>query len=545
MVASNLPKTEVRDSSISFYIEMLLLASFFFLVVGGPPPDVNEAHYLTKAKHYWDSSFAPRDFFLNSADAHLAFYWSIGWLTKFCSLTTTAWIGRWISWLFLAGSLISVSRALGQARGLGIISGILFYVLQSNFHLAGEWVVGGLEAKGFAFGFCFLAFSCAIRKNWNFVWISLGLAVAFHVLVGGWITLLVVLYRVRVMLGRRSLKKSEVLACGIGLCIGLIGFVPAWELTASVDPADVSSANYISVHVRLSHHLLFSSFQVDRYLKFGALCVVSLLVWWRAGSNVPSELLVLLRFAVLSLVLCGTGILLNYGLGSESPLQHSFLRFYWFRTSDVLVPVAAAFGAVAVGTGLAKRSGGMAKALVLLTAFVAVWPVWNVQRARFWDPRPRGDVLALPQAKMSDPYRQRGVTMRISQHFLACCQWIRLHTPSDAVIITPVRQQTFKWNALRAEVVTRKDMPQDAAGLVKWYDLQEALYPLRNGRRGLRQLSNEEIASAAVIYNAKYLLISQFSEEGVKRFTGDTRFVKQFPPAGQYSYYAVYEVKHE
>ena len=88
-------------------------------------------------------------------------------------------------------------------------------------------------------------------------------------------------------------------------------------------------------------------------------------------------------------------------------------------------------------------------------------------------------------------------------------------------------------------------MPQDAAGLVKWYDLQEALYPLRNGRRGLRQLSNEEIASAAVIYNAKYLLISQFSEEGKKRFTGDTRFVKQFPPAGQYSYYTVYEVKHE
>jgi hypothetical protein len=545
MVASNLPKTEAGDSPIAFYIEILLLASFFFLVVGGPPPDVNEAHYLTKAKHYWDSSFAPRDFFLNSADAHLAFYWTVGWLTKFCSLTTTAWIGRWISWLLLAGGLISVSRAIGQARGLGIISGVLFYVLQSNLHLAGEWVVGGVEAKGFAFGFCFFAFSFVLRKNWKFVWVSLGLAVAFHVLVGGWITLLVVVYRGWEILRNRSVKKNEVVACGIGLCIGLIGFVPVLGLSAEAGPAVVSRANYISVHVRLSHHLLFSSFQVDRYIKFGSLCVVSLLVWWRAGPKVPSQLLVLLRFAVLSLVLCAMGILLNYGLGSESPLQHSLLRFYWFRTGDVLVPLAAAFAAVAIGNGLGKRSDAMAKALIILTALIVVWPVWDFQRSRYWDPRPRGDVLALPHAKKSEPHRQRGVTIRIERHFLACCQWIRRHTPSDAVVITPVRQQTFKWNALRGEVVTRKDMPQDAAGLVKWYDRQEALYPIRNGRRGLRQLSNQEIASAAVIYDANYLLISQFSEEGLKRFEGDARFVKQFPPAGQYSYYAVYEVIHE
>lgn len=545
MVASNLPKTETRDSWITFYIEVLLLAGFFFLVVGGPPPDVNEAHYLTKAKHYWDSSFAPRDFFLNSADAHLAFYWTIGWLTKFCSLTTTAWIGRWISWLFLAGALISVARALGQAGGSGIISGVLFYVVQSNLHLAGEWVVGGLEAKGFAFGFCFIAFSCAIRKNRNWTWISLGMAVAFHVLVGGWVTLLFVVYRGREMLRRELPTRLEVLACGLGLCIGLVGFMPAWALTATADPADVNIANYISVHVRLSHHLLFSSFEADRYYKFGSLCTVVLLMWWRVGSKIPSQLLVLLRFAVLSLILCAAGIFFTYTLGTESPWQHSLLRFYWFRTSDVLLPLAAAFGAVAFGIGLAKRSGAMAKVVVILTALVVVWPVWDSQRSRFWDPRPRGDILALPHAKMSDPYRQRGVTMRIERHFLACCQWIRLHTPSDAIVITPVRQQTFKWNALRAEVVTRKDMPQDAAGLVKWYDLQETLYPSRDGRRGLRQISNEEIASASARYDASYLLISQFSEKGVKRFDGDPRFVKQFPPGGQYSYYAVYEVKHE
>jgi hypothetical protein len=239
------------------------------------------------------------------------------------------------------------------------------------------------------------------------------------------------------------------------------------------------------------------------------------------------------------------GILLNYGLGSESPLQHSLLRFYWFRSSDVLVPFAAAFGAVAIGTGLGKRSGTVEKALTILTALIVIWPVWDFQQSRFWDPRPRGDVLALPHATISDPYRQREVTLRIERHFFACCQWIRLHTPSDAVVITPVRQQTFKWNALRAEVVTRKDMPQDAVGLVRWYGLQEALYPIRKGRRGLRRLSNDEIASSADTFGANYLLISQFSAEGRKRFDGDTRFVRQFPLDNEHSYYAVYEVERD
>ena len=545
MVTCNLPKTEAREPSIGFYVEMLLLAGFFFLVVGGPPPDVNEAHYLTKAKHYWDASFAPRDLFLNSADAHLAFYWSVGWLTKFCSLTTTAWIGRWIIWLLLAGGLISVSRSLGQRRGLGIISGVLFFVLQTNFHLAGEWVVGGVEAKGFAFGFCLFGFSYVIRENWKVVWVLLGLAVAFHVLVGGWITVLVVLYRASNLLKDRSVNRYEVLACGVGLCIGLIGFIPAWGLGAAADAAVVRRANYISVHVRLSHHLLFSSFQFDRYVKFGFLCAVWMLVWWRANSIVPRSMSFLMRLTVMSLGLCLTGILLDYCLVEASPLQNSLLRLYWFRTSDVLVPVATAFGAVSVGNALANRSGATSRALMVLTALIIVWPVWKFQSDVFWDPRARGDVLSLPHATITDAYQQREVTLRIERHFLACCQWIRLHTPSDAVVITPVRQQTFKWNAQRAEVVTRKDMPQDAAGLVKWYYLQEALYPVRGGRRGLRRLSNGEIAFAADTFAANYLLISQFSVGGQKRFEGDTRFVRKFPPDNEHSYYAVYEVKHE
>jgi len=545
MVSVTPSKAGSDESAIRLCVEVLLLAGFFFLVAGGAPPDVNEAHYLTKAKHYWDSSFAPHDLFLNSADVHLAFYWSIGCLTKFCSLTTTAWIGRWIVWLLIASGLISLSRSLGHRRGLGIVCGVVFFILQSNCHLAGEWVVGGVEAKGFAFGFCFLALAQAVRKHWNGVWLLLGFAVAFHVLVGGWITVLMVFHRVRLVMKSRCGDKSELLACVFGLCIGLIGFIPAWNLASSVDALIAKEANYISVHIRLSHHLLFSSFAFDRYIKFGVLCTVGLIVWWQTASIVPRRGSILVQLACLSLGLCVVGIVLTYGLDEASNLQNRLLRFYWFRTSDVLVPLATAYAAVSIGIVTVQRGVWPANLLVLLTIAMIVGPVWGFQNKRFWDPRAQGDVLALPHATLSDRHQRREVTLRIERHFLACCQWIRLHTPVDAVVITPMRQQTFKWNSHRAEVVTRKDMPQDAVGLVNWYNLRRSLYPIRDGRRGLQFVTNDEIVASANAYNASYLLISQFSAKEKNRFLDDPRFVRKFPSAKEHSYYAVYEVNRE
>ncbi|MGE3777249.1 MAG: hypothetical protein AB7F89_08700, partial [Pirellulaceae bacterium] len=63
------------------WLEWCLIFALLFVVGGTLPPDVNESHYLAKAKHYWNPDWCPGDPFLESADAHLAFYWLIGWLT--------------------------------------------------------------------------------------------------------------------------------------------------------------------------------------------------------------------------------------------------------------------------------------------------------------------------------------------------------------------------------------------------------------------------------------------------------------------------------
>ena len=84
--------------------EILAIFALFALQGAWPVPDVNEAHYLGKAAHYWNPDWIRGDFFLDSADSHKVFYFTFGWLTLWLPLPAVAWTGRIIAWLLMAWS---------------------------------------------------------------------------------------------------------------------------------------------------------------------------------------------------------------------------------------------------------------------------------------------------------------------------------------------------------------------------------------------------------------------------------------------------------
>ena len=47
-------------------------------------------------------------------------------------------------------------------------------LLIERFHMAGEWVIGGVEAKGFAYVLVFLGLEAVVRNRWNRAWLLLG-----------------------------------------------------------------------------------------------------------------------------------------------------------------------------------------------------------------------------------------------------------------------------------------------------------------------------------------------------------------------------------
>ena len=71
-------------------------------------------------------------------------------------------------------------------RFASIATAGLFLLFSERFHLAGEWVVGGVEAKPVAFAFVLFGMRSIVLDQWRMVWVWLGAAAALHVLVGGW-----------------------------------------------------------------------------------------------------------------------------------------------------------------------------------------------------------------------------------------------------------------------------------------------------------------------------------------------------------------------
>src|ERR1700690_3739381 len=132
------------------WLEIALVFAIFFLHGAWPTPDMNETDYVTKAVHFWNHDAFARDFFCNTGDAHVVFYWAFGWLTTLgCSLDTVAWIGRIVAWLMLAIAWRNLSYTLLPKPWLAVLSSEIFVFLTQNARMAGEWIVGGMEAKGF------------------------------------------------------------------------------------------------------------------------------------------------------------------------------------------------------------------------------------------------------------------------------------------------------------------------------------------------------------------------------------------------------------
>ena len=114
------------------------------------------------------------------------FYFSVGWLALILTPTAFAWTVRLLTWALLAWSWQRLSRAVVPKAWASVLTATLFVFLLQHYNMAGEWVVGGAEAKGFSFALVFLALEALVEGYWNRMWLLLGLASAFHILVGGW-----------------------------------------------------------------------------------------------------------------------------------------------------------------------------------------------------------------------------------------------------------------------------------------------------------------------------------------------------------------------
>lgn len=496
-------------------------------------PDVNEAHYLGKALHYWNPDWCKDDFFLNSADAHLVFYWVFGWVPAIVGLETASIVGRVIVWVLLSLSWLSVCRALRLDAVRTVVAATLWFGLVRWCHLSGEWVVGGIEAKGLSLPFALWGAAGIIRGQWGRAYVLLGIATSLHVLVGGWTFAMAGLSQCFVARDQIFTGKNiKCLMCGV--LLALPGLVPALLLNNSASDGDMSLANEIYVFKRLSHHLVFSSFSATR-VSLGAGLVLVWLGWFVARNRrvLVDDCWKRWDYLVFgSILIAAFGLLLSVAL---APTQSGagILRYYWFRNFDVFVPAV-------IATSVASLPRMKVSLQVLVIVIVCTF-MGMEQRERWRDGRSLAAQQSMPQSLREDPEARRKVTFRIWKDWVFACRWIRENTSEDAVVLTPRRQQTFKWHAHRAEVVNWKDIPQDANGLLEWNRRMESVYTDAVIHKGL-EANAKHVHEITAEYPFDYVVATHFVP------SGDLGWERVYPGAEsptrvRSSLYVVYKVK--
>lgn len=414
---------------------------------------MNEAHYLCRLKHYWDAGYCPGDLFLESPDAHFTVVWLFGWVTQFLSLEATAWLGRLLSWAVLACAWQRLVGRVATTPFLGSLGAVLLVAGTRQCNLAGEWIIGGFEAKTLAYGLVMLALVEAIENRWPRCWLLLGLASAFHALVGGWSV--VALGASAAVLG--VLPPVGTMWPGLvgGAVLALAGIVPALQLNVDAPAEIVSQANVIYVYDRLPHHLALLSQPTDwivgRAVRHLIVLVSFAALWWgwRGRASRPLRLLVGFAWAAEAISFLALAISL---FGWNHPeWAASLLRYYWHRLADIATPLGASLIVLQwLDTGLIRQHRRAALAAAVLTLGCVVY-LADVVAPRLEGDPPRGDRL------MADPLA-----------WIEMCDWINANTEPDALFLVPKNSHTFKWRAERAEVVTYKDIPQDARSMVEW-----------------------------------------------------------------------------
>lgn len=518
----------------------LFLSFLLFSALRAPVPGVNEPHYLTKAKHYWNPQWCADDFFLNSANAHLLFYQTVGLLTRWLTLSQTAWVSRIIALALLAWGWERLFFQLTHKKQASLFVAWAFLCCAAIGNLSGEWIVGGIESKVFAFGLLFWSIGTWLDQHPLRASILMGLAISIHPVVGIWGLFAALFAEISSRFlthSPRQLQQSStttyVKAAGLTLLCALPGLIPALQLLTSgganrVDSQMAYNANYLQVYRRLKHHLDPMEFSPTAWIVYGVLTlcwIIGMRFQFRRRLTSSFNIRWYTLFVVATALFALAGLLIGFRMGDPKTmwlvgLRINLLKFYPFRMFDVMLPIS-------ISLMLVQMISSEYKFQIPSADRLYKWMSWLVFPAMF--------IAALLMPVVDA--KPKGWTTERIQAWQDVCNWINNETKPSAHVLTPRSNWAFRWFAERADYVTYKDCPQDVLGIMEWYNRRKDLHDWAIEAVNDGEYSEAELKQLYDKRGITHILVDYKSKNFLGPFAID--------PIFENNYYRLYSLLHE
>jgi hypothetical protein len=419
----------------------------------------NEVDVLPLAKQFADPDWITNDWYLNSETNYRYLFQVIfGWLIVHFGFLLTSIIGRLICYALVAWGIVLLGQKLGLSLSCLLLATIaITYQGYLQGAIAGEWFVGGLEAKAVAYGLILMAIPLMLGRKYILMTLLLGCATSFHILVGGWAFLTTLgWFCLRPRERLLELGKRGWLLLIIYVITGA-GAIPAsLQQLLSSPPSGNISPSFIYVFLRLPHHLNPFAWhpllwlRLIIYLAIWGLCMVALkknadAKGWQPEDQARFDLA---EFTLISLIPFVAGIAIAF-----FDHQGTWLQYYPFRFGDMMLPLTTSL--ILACTLETKFSTHKPKFRLLLLTCLSC--ILFVQITFF---------AQQAIAAQNFPTQQQ----EVDTQWKLMSDWIHDHTAEDDVIIShPWKLANFTWMTERATIVKLKLFPQTKDAIVEYY----------------------------------------------------------------------------
>ena len=420
----------------------------------------NEVDVLPLAKQFADPSWIASDWYLNiETNYRYLFQIIFGPAIVHFGFLATSIVGRLVCYALVAYGIVLLGEKLGLSLTYLLLATVII-TYQGSFQgaIAGEWFVGGLEAKAVAYGLILIAIPLMLNRSYILMTLLLGLATSFHVLVGAWASLTTLgWFCIRPQERLKKLGQNIWLLLGIYLVSSAFAIYTALGQLLTPSPSGNISPSFIYVFLRLPHHLNPFAWHPLLWLKFfiylllWALCIISL--HKKANNQGPNledyARFELVEFTLIALIPFVGGLIVAF-----FDRQGEWLQYYPFRFGDIMLPLTTC--------------------LLIACNLQSKFSLQN-HKFRFWLAALLGCILFT----QTGIFAQRTIACQdfptqqqdVNPQWKLMSNWIRTHTPDDALIIShPWKLANFTWMTERATIVKLKMFPQTPQSIVEYYE---------------------------------------------------------------------------